>query len=101
MGRWPIPGDAFREYLDSWADEDTAQDGPGILYEMTATYLHTPGAACRVRALMPDVKFVVLLRDPVTRALSHWNMQMDRYKYDGMQGGDLRGAGTSGAQMRR
>ena len=81
MGRWPLPGDAFRTYLDSWDDEFTAPGASGVMYEITATYLHTPGAACRVRALLPDARFVVVLRDPVTRALSHWNMQMDLYRW--------------------
>jgi hypothetical protein len=31
-----------------------------------------PLAAGRVRALMPEVKLIVLLRDPVERAYSHW-----------------------------
>ena len=51
-----------------------------MLFEFTATYLHTPGAACRAKALLPDAKFVVVVRDPVARALSHWNMNMDMYK---------------------
>ena len=49
-----------------------------MLYEVTASYLQIPGAACRTKELLPDAKFVVVLRDPVTRALSHYNMEKDQ-----------------------
>ncbi len=36
--------------------------------------MHIPSAACRIRSTFPDAKIIVLLRDPVARALSQWNM---------------------------
>ncbi len=38
--------------------------------EITPFYLFHPGAPKRIQALLPNVKLVVLLRDPVERALS-------------------------------
>ncbi len=40
----------------------------------TPDYMHIPSAACRIRSTFPDAKLIVLLRDPVARALSQWNM---------------------------
>jgi hypothetical protein len=40
----------------------------------TPDYMHIPSAACRIAAAFPEAKLIVLLRDPVSRALSHWNM---------------------------
>ena len=36
--------------------------------------MHIPVAACRIASTFPDAKLIALLRDPVERALSHWNM---------------------------
>jgi hypothetical protein len=40
----------------------------------TPDYLHIPSAACRIKAAFPNARLIVLLREPVARALSHWNM---------------------------
>lgn len=41
-------------------------------FEATPDYLFHPDAPHRVRAVLPDVRCVVLLRDPVERAWSHY-----------------------------
>lgn len=46
--------------------------GPARAGEAAPLYMFHPLAAERVAALMPSVKLVVLLRDPVQRAYSHW-----------------------------
>lgn len=46
--------------------------------ESTPYYLHHPLAAARARAVIPDVRLVVLLRDPVERAWSHFKEQRRR-----------------------
>lgn len=46
--------------------------GPVRAGEAAPLYMFHPLAAARVAALMPSVKLVVLLRDPVERAYSHW-----------------------------
>ena len=44
-----------------------------ITGEATAYYFFHPLARHRIRAAFPDVKLIVLLRDPVERALSHYH----------------------------
>ena len=40
--------------------------------EITPFYLFHPEAADRIHALLPEAKLIVLLRDPVERAISHY-----------------------------
>lgn len=42
--------------------------------EATPYYLYHPHAPARAAKLLPDVKLILLLRDPVERAFSHFNM---------------------------
>jgi hypothetical protein len=42
--------------------------------EATADYLFHPHAAARIRSLRPDARLIVLLRDPVARAFSHYHL---------------------------
>jgi hypothetical protein len=46
--------------------------------EATPYYLHHPHAAARAAAVVPDARLIVLLRDPVERAWSHWKEQRRR-----------------------
>jgi hypothetical protein len=46
--------------------------GPSKVGEAAPLYMFHPLAAARVAALIPDVRIIVLLRDPVERAYSHW-----------------------------
>lgn len=43
-------------------------------FEATPEYLYYPQVPARIRAYRPDMKLIVLLRDPVARAFSAWNM---------------------------
>jgi hypothetical protein len=43
--------------------------------ESTPTYCWWPPAAARIRDYNPAMKWIVLLRDPVERAYSQWNMR--------------------------
>ena len=45
---------------------------PTVAAEASPYYLFHPLAPARARALLPDARVVVLLRDPVERAFSHW-----------------------------
>jgi hypothetical protein len=52
------------------------QDGNGgglVCGEATPTYVAYESAPARVRELMPDVKLIALLREPVARAVSHYH----------------------------
>ena len=47
--------------------------GDGMTYEASTYYLAHPLARERIRTHLPDAKLIVLLREPVARAHSHWN----------------------------
>jgi Sulfotransferase domain len=46
--------------------------------EATPIYLYWPNALERIAAYNPAMKLIVLLRDPVERAWSHWRMETAR-----------------------
>jgi hypothetical protein len=46
--------------------------------EATPIYLYWPGSLERIRAYNPAIKLIVMLRDPVERAWSHWKMEYAR-----------------------
>lgn len=50
-----------------------ARDRPWLTFEATPTYLFDPRAPRRAAELLPDAKLIVLLRDPVARAVSHYH----------------------------
>ncbi len=45
-----------------------------IAGEATPSYLYHPLVPARVGTMLPDVKLIALLRDPVERAISHWRV---------------------------
>jgi len=49
--------------------------GQRLLGEATPDYLYWPSAPERMASYNPALKLIVVLRNPVTRAFSHWNMQ--------------------------
>ena len=71
------PGDTqtYREHVWRRADYEALFDPapPGALRgESTPLYLHDLDAHRRIRDLVPDVKLIAVLRDPVERAHSNW-----------------------------
>ena len=46
----------------------------GVRFEATPEYLYHPTAPERIHAHYPDVRIVMVLREPVARAYSAWNM---------------------------
>jgi len=52
--------------------------GPVLTGEATPYYLFHPHAAERARAIVPGARIIVLLRNPVDRAYSHYNEQRRR-----------------------
>lgn len=54
-------------------------DAPGVLRgEATPIYIYLPGVVGRLRRYNPGLKLIVLLRDPVERAYSHYRMEFAR-----------------------
>src|ERR1700689_1836080 len=71
------PGDAKTSSEHIWgrADYEALSDSApaGVLRgESTPFYLYNKDALRRIRALIPDAKLIVVLRDPVERAHSNW-----------------------------
>jgi hypothetical protein len=71
------PGDVqtFQEHVWRRSDYEALFDPapPGTLRgEATPFYLYDHQAHNRIRAVVPDAKLIVLLRDPVDRAHSNW-----------------------------
>ncbi len=60
------------------ARHERAVGRPAVAGEKTPYYLVTPGVAQSVREVLPDVRLVVTLREPVDRAYSHWRMNYDK-----------------------
>lgn len=46
----------------------------GINFEKSATYFESPLVVMRMAALLPNAKIIVLLRDPMLRALSWYQV---------------------------
>lgn len=77
--------DAFGRYdrdghdgLASYAAAFTDAPDHTLCGEATPNYLSDPGACRRIREALPDVRLVVILRDPVQRAWSHYWHQVRR-----------------------
>jgi Sulfotransferase family len=71
------PGDAltYREHVWERDKYEALFDAapPGALRgEATPLYLYDPDAMRRIRALIPDARLIVIVRDPVERAHSNW-----------------------------
>jgi hypothetical protein len=56
--------------------------GRALSFEATPVYLYYPWCAERILAYDAGIKLIVLLRDPVERAYSAWNMFRDMYHND-------------------
>lgn len=55
-----------------------AGDGAGVVGESTPIYMYWWPAARRMWEYNREMRVVLLLRSPITRAYSHWNMQRQR-----------------------
>ena len=52
--------------------------GEQIRGEATPIYVYWPGSLERIAAYRSDIKLILMLRDPVERAWSHWRMEAAR-----------------------
>ncbi len=53
-------------------------DQPGVNLDSSPYYLFHPAVPARLHALLPDARLIVLLRDPVRRAYSHYWHERDK-----------------------
>jgi len=73
--------DEMLDWSQDHRDRLAAFYGPAdgrMRFDATPVYLFWPGALARIRAADPDARLVLLFRDPVARAWSHWRMERDR-----------------------
>ena len=62
----------YEAYYETWQ-----LNRPAVV-DITPIYLFDPRVAPRLKAYNPDMKLIVLLRDPVKRAHSQWSMEFNR-----------------------
>ena len=63
----------FRWYVDCFAGTDARKNSRrAIRGEATPEYIFHPHAVARIKADLPEVKLIVLLRNPVERAYSQY-----------------------------
>lgn len=63
----------YRAHFPLQARHDNLENGRQLTFEADPSYLFDPRAPLRAKTLVPEAKIVVLLRDPVARAVSHYN----------------------------
>jgi len=70
----------YRSHFASGRRRDAVARAHGsapVAGEASPYYLYDPRVPRRARALVPDAKLIVLLRDPVTRAYSHYRERVN------------------------
>jgi hypothetical protein len=55
----------------------TARPGTQVRGEKGTSYLESDTAADRIREAFPDARIVVMVREPVARAVSHWRFSVE------------------------
>lgn len=70
----------YRDQFPDVRDTDSAE--PVLTGEATPYYLFHPEAPARLRVAAPEARLLVVLRDPVDRAYSHYQMQVRRGRED-------------------
>lgn len=67
-------GGSYRTYHANFSPSS----GNQRLAEATPIYMYWHAAPARIHAYNPAMKFILLLRNPIDRAYSHWNMERMR-----------------------
>jgi len=75
----------FDDETVDWQDPDYGPyhsqfdwTAPGLKGEATPIYIYWPGSLERIARYNPALRLIVMLRDPVERAWSHWRMETAR-----------------------
>jgi hypothetical protein len=63
---------AFAQGPEAYAAFFADAPAGAVRGESSPSYLYVPGTAERIRAIVPDVRLIAILRDPVERAWSHY-----------------------------
>jgi len=92
----PLPAETVRDW-DAYRALFAAAPGGAVRGEVSPEYLANPWACGRIRARLPEVKLVALLRNPVERAYSDYLM----YVRDGLEQEDFGTALDAQEERRR
>ncbi len=65
--------ETLEDYEQLFADAKDAKDAKAA-GEASVSYLFYPQTPAKIKQTIPDVKIIILLRDPVKRGFSHWLM---------------------------
>ncbi|MFN3523814.1 MAG: sulfotransferase domain-containing protein [Phenylobacterium sp.] len=75
----------FDDESVDWAEPDYARyharfdpEASGLRGEATPIYVYWPNSLERIAAYNPKARLILMLRDPVERAWSHWRMEFAR-----------------------
>ena len=71
----------FNKSLSSYEEHFRGWD-QNKYFESTPAYFYIPGACEAIQHAYPDMKVIVVLRDPIKRAYSAWNMYKDFFEKD-------------------
>jgi len=63
--------------LPDWERYSSCFNGEGVKLDCSVHALACPLAPSRVLQWWPEARFIVCLREPVSRTISHWNMVLD------------------------
>jgi hypothetical protein len=66
-------GRGERWYRGNFPDPKGSDSNGSVCGEATPTYIGYQSAPTRIRELVPDVKLIALLREPVARSVSHYH----------------------------
>jgi Sulfotransferase domain len=66
----------YRPDLENYGANFEGASDSAVVGEFTPNYLTSAGACRRIRKHLPDAKLILLLRDPVERAISHYNFRV-------------------------
>lgn len=72
--RWLTPKDEFKALYNITSDQLKDRLQPLYMIDVTPEHVYDPRVPVRVKALIPEARMVVLLRDPAARAASDWAM---------------------------
>lgn len=64
-----------------WYREQFLFEPGKLCFEATASYFKGETCPARIAAFAPEIRLIVLLRDPAERVFSAWNMYSQRQKY--------------------
>jgi hypothetical protein len=68
------------EYYHSHFINETKDESPKLFFEATPIYLYHPDVPKRLYSYNPNLKIIILLRDPIDRFLSAWAMYHHHFK---------------------